>query len=128
MAEKMDGQDYKRLTDHIDLRYKIMYGHLNYTATSKDDPMGLALVEAREGPEVQQPDPEMLAAGGGAAPGRDEQQWDNSLDAVAKGKGKGKGGVCHTCGGQGHFARDCATVLPLSPQSTECHGCGVVGI
>ena len=46
------------------------------------------------------------------------------LDAMggqgAKGNGDGK---CHVCGGDGHFARDCASVPPISPMSPECHGC-----
>ena len=51
---------------------------------------------------------------------------DASLDAVAKGKGKGKGkndGRCSICNGEGHFARDCPSTPPVSPQAVECHGC-----
>ena len=46
MAEKLDTKTFKHLYEHIDLRYKIQFGHLNYTSTSKDDPMGLALLSA----------------------------------------------------------------------------------
>ena len=46
MAEKMDSKTFKHLYEHIDLRYKIQFGHFNYTSTSKDDPMGLALLSA----------------------------------------------------------------------------------
>ena len=48
------------------------------------------------------------------------------LDAFAKGKGKGKGkgdGRCHTCNGEGHFARVCPWVPPVSPQAVKCLGC-----
>ena len=56
-----------------------------------------------------------------------DAERDNSLDAM-KGKGKGKGdGRCHTCGGEGYFARCCPSVAPVGPQSTECHGCHVRG-
>ena len=44
-----------------------------------------------------------------------------SLDAFGKG-GKGDG-KCRVCLGEGHFARDCPSVEPVSPQAVECHGC-----
>ena len=44
---------------------------------------------------------------------------------VMKGKGKGgKGnGRCHTCGGEGHFTRNCPSVVTVGPHLTEGHGC-----
>ena len=39
-----NGKTYKDLYEHIDQRYRIMYGHMDYRAGSKDDPMGLALL------------------------------------------------------------------------------------
>ena len=47
-----------------------------------------------------------------------------------KGKGKRKGkndGRCNICNGEGHFARDCPSTPPLSPQAVECHGCNGQG-
>ena len=44
LQQKLDEQTYKELCDHIDLRHKIQYGTLDYKASSRDDPTGLALV------------------------------------------------------------------------------------
>ena len=37
------GNAYKDLYEHVDQRYRIMYGHMGYKVEKKDDPMGLAL-------------------------------------------------------------------------------------
>ena len=44
VSEKLDEKEYKDLHEHIDRRYKIHFGHMEYRSNSKDDPMGLALV------------------------------------------------------------------------------------
>ena len=46
MAAELNAKGNKDLYEPIDLRYMILFGHLNYTATSKDDPMGLVLMVA----------------------------------------------------------------------------------
>ena len=46
------GKADKGLYEHIDQRYRIMYGHTDYKAGSKDDPMGLALLGQPEPREV----------------------------------------------------------------------------
>jgi hypothetical protein len=126
MTEKLDTKSFRELYEHIDLRYKIQFGHLNYSSSSKDDPMGLALLGApREFFEPPTPEHEagQLAAAGTGVEGQQHEGSGHDLDAMGKG-GKGKGGACHCCGGEGHFARDCPSTQPIGPQSTECHGCG----
>ena len=52
--------------------------------------------------------------------------YDTHLDAMGgkNGNGKGKGdGKCHTCGGDGHFSRECPSTAPVGPQALECLGC-----
>ena len=125
--DQLDAKTYKVLCDHIDLRYKITFGHLDYKSTSKDDPMGLALVAAaREADHPREADGGDgnfgLAAASASTMGKGVEE-DYGLDAVGKGKGKGNG-KCHTCDGEGHFARDCPSIPPIGPQSQECHGCG----
>ena len=44
MALNLAGRTYKDLYGHIDQRYRIMFGHMDYKAEKKDDPMGLALL------------------------------------------------------------------------------------
>ena len=90
MNAELNKKSYKDLYEHIDLRYKIQFGHLNYTSTSRDDPMGLALI-APPG-DVQQAVREVREVGGGAVPSaeaedgaREPTGWE--LDAVG-GKGR----------------------------------------
>ena len=123
MSEGIDKKKYKDLYEHIDMRYKIMYGHLDYKSSSKDDPMGLALIGHAE--QEPQPKPTKHEPNIDSPGMRNDDGYENAhLDAL-KGKGKGKGdGSCHTCGGQGHYARECPSTPPISPTSQECHGCG----
>ena len=90
--------NFKLLTDHIDERYKITYGHVEFQG-AKDDPMGLfSFLESESGQEASQPADEGRQA---------ETHEGNDLDAFGKGKGKGwqaNGGKCNVCGGEGHFA------------------------
>ena len=92
---------------------------MDYKATSKDDPMGLALLGQ---PETSQTYPQPIAALQVEAqnPTADAEEYE--LDAVGKGKGKGRGdGKCHTCGGEGHFARDCPSTLPIGRKEKARH-------
>ena len=128
MALNLAGKTYKDLHEHIDQRHRIMFGTLDYKAEKKDDPMGLAL--------LGHPEPAALHVRPGyepapvppSHPGPDIEQhgmFDQHLDAMGgKSKGKGKGdGKCHTCGGDGHFSRECPSTSPVGPQSVECLGC-----
>ena len=109
---------YKVFCEDIDKRYKLKFGTLELGRSKKDtdDPMGLHAVAP--GDEAKQDGPPSGAVGAGT---------ENSLDAFGKGgKGKGKGigdGRCRVCNGEGHFARDCPSVEPVSPTAVECHGC-----
>ena len=117
-SEKLDEKEYKDLHDHIDRRYKIHFGHMDYKSNSKDDPMGLALVGDSnfEAPRVDV---------GAECPGENEFKTEGAeLDAMGGKDGEGKGdGKCHVFVGYGHFARDCPSVPPISPMSPKCHGC-----
>ena len=78
--------------------------------------MSLALLKHldQEDPQVR-PGPEPAPTSG-----HDHGDYDQNLDAMGNGKGKGKGkgdGNCHTCGGEGHYARECPSVPPVGPQS-----------
>ena len=101
---------YKVFCDDIDRRYKLQFGTLEIRhKKDSDDPMGLHTVgDGQQEADRHSP----VAATGG----------DASLDAFAKGKGKGDG-RCRVCNGEGHFARDCPSVEPVSPQAVECNGC-----
>ena len=111
VSEKLDEKEYKDLYDHIDRRFKIHIGHLDYKANAKDDPIGLALI-GDGGGEVPKVD-----VGPGWPSDRDFKSEGADLDAMggtgAKGKGDGK---CHVCGGDGHSARD----FPSVPPSVQC--------
>ena len=104
---------YKIFCEDIDKRYKLQYGTLELKPRKDhDDPMVLHAVGAGEA-EGQAPAAAAEPAGNDAA-----------LDAFGGKGGKGKGdGRCRTCNGEGHFARDCPPVEPVSPQAIECHGC-----
>ena len=117
VSEKLDEKDYKDLYEHRDRRYKIHFGHMDYKSNSRDDPMGLSVVGDGnfEAPKV------------GVGPGwqgEGECKTESAeLDAMGGKGGKGKGdGKFHVCCGDGHFARDCPSVPPISPMSPECHG------
>ena len=107
---------YKTFVEDIDRRYRVEFGTLEIkTKKDNDDPMGLhAVAEGKQ--KKGECDSEKGQAGAQDAP----------LDAVGKGKGKGNGkkyGRCNICKGEGHFARDCPSTPPVSPQAVECHGC-----
>ena len=118
VSEKLDRKEYKHLHDHIDRWYKIHFGHMDYRSNSKDDPKGLALVGDSnfDAPRVHV---------GAGWPRENESKTEGAkLDAMGGKGGKGKGdGKCHVCGGDGHLARDCLFVRPISLMSPECHGC-----
>ena len=42
MSEGIDKKEHRDLYEHIGLRFKIMYGHLDYMSIFKCDPIGLA--------------------------------------------------------------------------------------
>ena len=112
VSEKLDEKEYKDLYEHIDRRYKIHFGHLEYKSAAKDDPMGLALI-GDGGGEVPHVD-----VGPGRPSDSDYKPVNVDLDAMGGKGGKGKGdGKCHVCGGDGHFVRDCPSVPPISPMS-----------
>jgi hypothetical protein len=118
-SDGVSGMTYEKRCLWIDMRYKCMSGSLEYKATGKDDPMGLALFAESDALSSQYPSfPPPLVDTPAEPPAE--------LDAFGNGKGKGKGkgdGRCHVCNGEGHFARDCPSTLPVSSQSVECLGC-----
>ena len=107
---------YKTFVEDIDRRYRVEFGMLEIkTKKDSDDPMGLhAVAEGEQKKEEYENDNGQAGA------------QDAPLDAVGKGKGKGKGkkdGRCNIRNGEGHFATDCPSTPPVSPQAVECHGC-----
>ena len=38
MESNLAGKTYKELYEHIDQRYRIIFGHMDYKAEKKDDP------------------------------------------------------------------------------------------
>ena len=54
LQQKVDVEPngYKELAEHIDLRHKIQYGTLEYKASARDDPMGLALMDDHKSAEA----------------------------------------------------------------------------
>ena len=115
---KAEGGNYKLLADHIDGRYKITYGTLEYKTTTSNA-MDISLADEYE--------KEKDAEGDGQAEGGSQ----GHLDAFGKGKGKGKGwpvnnGRCNVCNGEGHFARHCPSAQGADGKATgtqECYGC-----
>ena len=94
VSETLDEKLYKDLYDHIDRRYKIHFGHLDYKSNAKDDLMGLALMGDGSG-EVAKID-----VGPGWPSDGDFKSEGANLDAMGGKCGKGKGaGKCHVCGG-----------------------------
>ena len=109
-----DRTAYDALCNHIDMRHKIKYEHVDYKSTSKDDPMGLALAAAHPRHKLLLPAAAELGSSWAAAEAvaNNHEVGAYELDAIA-GKGRGKeDGKCHTCGGDGHVSRDCPSTLP----------------
>ena len=48
MPEKLDEKTYQNLHLHMDMLYKITFGHMDYKSTSTDDPMGMVLMAERK--------------------------------------------------------------------------------
>ena len=87
---------HQEMYEWIHLRYKITFGNLDYKPT-KDDPMGLALIDEARPQEAPILPP-------GIAEPQYPDQKTAELDAMRKGKRKGKGDCkCHVCGGDEHF-------------------------
>ena len=90
---------YAEPVEHIDYRYKMQYGSLEYKPNNKDA-MDISILA-----EEQHLDP-------GEARPQEPEPVRYDLDAFGKGgKGKGwaasNGGRCNICNGEGHFARYC---------------------
>ena len=115
----LDGKPYLAIGEDIDRRYRLQFGVLDFAKPQKgDDPMGLSNVSEAQWAAALGVKEEPAAST--PAPTATEK---SDLDAVNKGKGKGKG--CHPCGGDGHYARDCPSQLPLTNvQCNACHGKG----
>ena len=112
-------KSYKDLVEHIDERYKMTFGHVDFQEKDKkDDPMGIFSLLKGEEPEEQ-------------------AEYEPHLDAVRKGgHGKGggwmsNGGKCNTCNGEGRMGRDCPSKRnpdgSLISPDTICHGCNGKG-
>ena len=101
----LDRKPYLEICEDIDRRYRLQFDGLDFGKVAKGDgPMGLSnLFDAEEHKLAQPVEPE-------PPPLRED------LDAFGqKGKGKGKNdGKCNQCGGDGHYARDCPSAVPLS--------------
>ena len=119
MADKLHSQTYEDLTDHIDMRYRIVFCYMVYKATTKDDPVVPALIAAPVNMiyvlTLEFVNPGIASAGAAVPSGETDERYES--DRV---KGDGK---CNVCGGDGHFARDCPSSPPIGLQSAECHGC-----
>ena len=63
-----------------------------------------------------------LADEPGCGETQQQQASAGDLDAMIGGNGKGKNdGKCNTCGGHGHYSRDCPSTHPLT--EVAGHGC-----
>ena len=109
--EKVDLQEYSKLGEFIDKRYRLQYGFLEFGKKNADDM-------------------DMSALRAGEAEKEDEGSDKNGdLDAFGKGgKGDSGGGVggaggagktCYCCNGFGHLSSNC----PTAKHSTATHSC-----
>ena len=96
-------QEYAKIVEHIDERFKVTYGHVEFQLF-KNDPMGVFLVGERDPRPAEETSIE--------EPQRPHQSYNDQahLDAFDKGKGTGwmhNGGKCDMCQGEGHIAQYC---------------------
>ena len=118
-------EPYAKIVDHIDERFRVTYGHVEFQ-NPKDDPMGIFLVGERD-PRPAEPEPEPAEEQLRQQQGHNDQAHLDAFGKGGKGKGKGYGdGKCHVCGGDGHLARDCPSERGPDGKATgtdECCGC-----
>ena len=110
----LDRKLYFDMCEDIDRRYRLQFEGLDFAKAAKgDDHRGLSIFfENHEKP----PAPVLPEE-----PERNTAQKED-LDVVGNGKGRGKNdGKCNICGGNGHFARDCPSTMPLT--DAICRGC-----
>ena len=75
-------KSYKALTEHIDERYKMTFGHVDLH-DKKDDPMGIfSLLGTDDNDRAP-------AEGASGNASHQHNEYDQHLDAFGKGKGKG---------------------------------------